>query len=176
MNRYWKPVDNLMHEVESIIENDFRNFYVIGLQIRSTFWKQYTPDIDYVKSFIECAMEIEENYNKNTSSNAKSVKWYISADNNLLIEKFKAKYPEKIIVADGVVAHVAYDNHGYRRTILDIELLSRTDMMVVSGGSTFGFIASLKSERFNYVISRDKKCKKVTLSSPGYTPDFKNVI
>ena len=55
----------------------------------------------------------------------------------------------------------------YEKTILDNELLSRCDEMIITGGSTFGFLAAIKSQRMPYHVNIGMhKCQRAQLSRP----------
>ena len=103
---------------------------------------------------------------------AKSVKWYISSDSYEVKRNLQTLHPDKVLLSQGKPLHIAQDKAGYSGAIIDIELLSRTDMIVMTGGSTFGMVSCLKSGRLNYVISRDRKFQKMTLIDPGHTPNY----
>ncbi len=69
-------------------------------------------------------------------------KWFITTDSeNLLKKLIKSDYRKKLIYVNesiGHISHVEYDSRAYFRTIIDNELLSRCDKIIITGGSTFG--------------------------------------
>ena len=83
-----------------------------------------------------------------------------------------ALYPLKTLVGNGTIKHVADDSHGYERTLVDIDLLSKCDEMIHTGGSTFGFIAAMKSFKLPYFIDGKRnqlKCNKLLLGTSSIT-------
>ena len=71
-----------------------------------------------------------------------------------------------------IVGPLIENNKGYDRTIIDSELLSRTDTLVITGGSTFGFVAAMKHKELGYFVNGKgsmNDCKKVTFSQTGST-------
>ena len=72
----------------------------------------------------------------------KGFKWFISTDTEKLYAKLaKTNYWKKIIYVNeslGRIGHVENDSSAYIRTILDIELLSKCNEIIMTGGSTFG--------------------------------------
>ncbi len=150
-----------MKTINAILSTDFKNNYVIGFQIR-TFYLNINVDLN---SFIECGLEIE----KNRLSSSKVIKWCVSSDSEQTNQYLKQKYPEKIIFGEGLVGHIAEQNKGYSRAIIDVELLSKTDILITTGGSTFGFVSSIKSNRMNYVVNSGKKCHLMSMRKPGFT-------
>ena len=64
-----------------------------------------------------------------------------------------SQYRDKSIVTNETIGHVDRDVNAYPRTIIDIELLSRCDQLIMTGGSTFGFIAAMKSQRTPYYVN-----------------------
>lgn len=84
----------------------------------------------------------------------------------------KSTYREKVIDSNtGPIKHIVDDTDGYYRTILDVELLSRTDELIVTGGSTFGFTAAMKNQKLPWFIDFreeiNKKCRIMTFKHPG---------
>ena len=92
----------------------------------------------YLKHFINCAKTIESNIVKSSSKNYKGVKWYLSTDKQSVSNKLTRKFPSKIIIGDGIIGHISTNENSYQRTILDNEMLSRCDELIVTAGSTFG--------------------------------------
>lgn len=124
-----------------------------------------------VQIFINCALEIE-NDNKINIGNRK-VKWFISTDENAQIERLLKRYSDKILTGEGKIGHVSFESDAYERTILDIELLSNCNETILTGGSTFGFIGSLKSQKLPYFVEGRKssnRCKLLNLHAPARTP------
>ena len=69
------------------------------------------------------------------------------------------------------------DPAGYEKAIIDVELLSRCDELIITGGSTFGFIAGMKSLKMPYYVNgfdNDmKSCRRNSLGFRNFskTPD-----
>ena len=84
--------------------------------------------------------------------------------------KFLAQYRHKLITFN--------DTHGMDGTrvgIAEVELLAKCDEMIVTGGSTFGYVAVFKAGRLPYIVNGNinmAKCVKANLSHPGYRSDF----
>jgi hypothetical protein len=128
LKTFWKPKPLITEQVDQIVDKHFKSVFVIGMQFR--FWYL---DWNDTFAFFECAKQIE-----NSLTNNKTVKWFISADDEGNIEKIKKLYPGKVITASGKVTHVEGDSSGFSRALVDIELLARTDETIITGGSTFG--------------------------------------
>jgi hypothetical protein len=114
--------------------------------------------------------------NKN---NAKPVKWYVSSDSEDLLNKLVALYPDKVLAAKGAILHVATSPEGYFRTLVDVDLLSKCDEMINTGGSTFGFVAAMKSFRVPYFIdgkSSQMKCYRTRLGTSSQVPNCEIVF
>jgi len=57
----------------------------------------------------------------------------------------------------------AVDADGFRRAVLDIELLSKCDEVIVTSGSTFGWLAAMKTLKMPYYVSgKSDKIMKCT--------------
>ena len=68
----------------------------------------------------------------------KGIKWFISSDLESIADILREKYPNKIVTGNGVIGHILRNKDSYQRAILDHELLSRCDELIITGGSTFG--------------------------------------
>ena len=62
--------------------------------------------------------------------------------------------------------HISDDPNGYYRTFLDVELLSKVnDELIITGGSTFGFVAAIKTQKCHGLLILRKKRIKGVVSS-----------
>ena len=136
---------------------NFANNLIIAFQIRTQFLPASAVD-----SFIKCAKQIE-----NASKSDKSFKWFVSSDDEEVIEMLKIKYHDKLLHGIGKIGHIANSTESYGRTLVDITLLSKADFLITTSGSTFGFIASMMTGRLNYFSNGHDECKKMTMSNPG---------
>jgi hypothetical protein len=84
-------------------------------------------------------------------------------------------FPNKVLTASGLIDHVAVNVNGYERAVLDVELLSRCDEVIITGGSTFGFASSLRSARFPLFVNGKQgstNCERFTFSNPSRTETY----
>lgn len=75
----------------------------------------------------------------------------------------------------GEIDHIVSNPNGYGRAIFDVEMLSRCDEIIITGGSTFGFIATLKAQKMPFYVEGKrlmKECREFNLSAPPTTPQF----
>ena len=129
---------------------------------------------DFLK-FIQCALDIEKIYNSKFKSKEKeSFKWFIATDSDKLRNWTQSKYPDKVFYAKGRVAHVGWDAGGLKRVLLDIELLSRCNEIVVTGGSTFGWIAAMKMLKLPYYITGFSKMETCLRAELNLSPVNRN--
>ncbi len=90
------------------------------------------------------------------------------SDNQVVLDKLLKikKYSTRIVYANrtdsGQIGHVETNVKAYTRTILDNELLSKCNELVMTGGSTFGFVASMKMSKMPYFIN-GKVCSSCDL-------------
>lgn len=168
LTNYWHLKPFLSQKVDIFIRDKFRDYFIIGLQIRNDYL-----GINELELFVKCAKKIE-NERRNLLGNRLLTKWFISTDSGGILERLKEKYGEhRIIHADGAIAHVAYRDVGYERALLDIEILSRCNETVLTGGSTFGFISVLKSQKLSYYVEgkrNESDCRRFELFAPPRTP------
>jgi hypothetical protein len=125
---FWRPKTVIIDKVQNIFGNYFKDKFVIGMQMRFKYLERKDVSV-----FFECAKRIESKVRN------KTVKWFISGDDEEKIETIKKVFPGKVITAPGKIAHVNEDLDGFERALIDIELLARTDETIITGGSTFGY-------------------------------------
>ena len=107
-----------------------------------------------------------------------------SSDSNAVLEELQkaiqgiTNQTDKAIVAKGITGHILQNPNVYKRVLFDQEVLARTDALVITGGSTYGFVAMIKLGKLQYSLDftsdntdseKVKQCKKVTFSDPGET-------
>jgi hypothetical protein len=139
LNKIWIPKDHILNKINYFVNNLFNGYFMIGIQLRYF----YIQDPFDTYNFLNCVVELENNIYKHGSylkSNYKGVKWYISSDSSNILNRLTKEFPNKIIIGNGSLGHVEEDLNAYERAILDVELLSRCNELVVTGGSTFGKI------------------------------------
>lgn len=170
LNRFWRPNQQIMNDVEAYLSEMFKNKIVIGFQLRYLYLNDYDQE-----KFINCALDVEQEYllsDKNLSSN--SFKWFLTGDSQEKMDLIIKKYPQKAFSTSKYpVGHIGEENKGFHRTILDVELLSKCNELIFTGGSTYGWIAAMKMlslplyiEGKNLTSITMKKCVRSTFSEP----------
>ena len=164
---YWRPKPSLRRDINHYVDAHFKGHFVIGIQLRSIYMRGGVQAADM---FVECAKAIEAN--RSVAERAtRPVKWLVTSDKQNMYERIRAAHIERVIALNGTSAHV-YEvqvnaSANYKKTILDNELLSRCDEIIVTGASTFGFVAALKARRLPYHVDwHMNKCARATLSRP----------
>jgi hypothetical protein len=149
LNKFWIPNNDLNRKIQFYLNKYFKDNFVIGIQLRygDSDLLYLNEQIDTIK-FINCALKIEKTH----SEKRKKFKWFISSDSQVNLDKLLRKYPSKAFSTLGTLAHISLDPNGYERAIIDNELLSKVDELIITGASTFGFVASMKSKRLPYFI------------------------
>lgn len=125
--------------------------------------------------FVECARRIESRLNLS------KVKWFITSDNSDYVSKIKAIEPDKVVhVLNGAVKHVVTDSDGYYRAILDNEILSKCNQIIMTSGSTFGFLAVIRNGKVIpwYVNGKQNstRCERFQFDSKSITHQFNLVV
>ena len=156
LNKMWKPKEQLMNKINYYVDNVFKGYFVIGIQLRTLY---FFIHLSLRNSFINCSLEIEANISKtypNFNSKYKGFKWFVTSDKSNEIDRLKQEFPNKIIVGEGQVGHVEANVDSYQRTILDFELLSRCNELILTGGSTFGIynleFSNLNNFLHNFIL------------------------
>lgn len=166
LNNYWLLKPKLKEKIRNFLKEKFSGDFIIGLQMRFHYLNQ-----EDIQTFINCALKIEKENKINIAS--RKVKWFISTDQNYQIQILLKNYSDKILVGEGKIGHVAFESDAYERAILDIELLSHCNETILTGGSTFGFIGSLKSQKMPYFVEGRRYsnvCKLLDFHAPPRTP------
>jgi len=168
LNRMWRPKKSIMEDVRKYFEKYFRNNFVIGIQLRYLYLNKQD-----INKFINCALEIEKDYllrSKTSSTKISSFKWFIASDTQREINQILKAYPNRTFTTNEyVLGHILENKHSFHRAMLDVELLSLCDELIVTGPSTFGWVAAMKSLKLPLFINghnRTEKCLRSKLSDP----------
>ncbi len=165
LNTLWRPKSEISEEVNRYVSEIFCGSFIIGIQLR--YW--YLSDPIDTNAFIKCANEIEANLTRSD----RKIKWFVTCDNITMLDRLTSEYREKILVTEGHLGHTYTDSSAYRRAILDSELLSKCDELILSGGSTFGFVAAMKRLKMPYYVNGQvnmANCVRMSLGQPSLTP------
>jgi hypothetical protein len=156
LNKFWLPKQNIQNLIDFYLETKFRSHYVIGIQLSQD--SMINSD-----KFIQCALDLE----KREVQEMMTVKWFVSSDSPIILEKLLNQYgKDKIIVANGTIGHVELDSNSYERAILDNELLSKCNELIISFPSSFGIIASIIMQKMPFFINQKfNNCTRMSLST-----------
>jgi hypothetical protein len=173
LNEFWHPKTFIQDKIDQFLSLEFSEaYFIIGIQLRY----HYLNHPNDTQKFIDCAHQIEKSYFN--SSGKKTVKWFVTSDSNEILQEIKQKHPDKIILnTNGKIGHVFYEPDSYERAIMDVELLSNTDELLVTGGSTYGFLASMRKQKLPFYVNGrrntgdefESKCERMNLSRPSVT-------
>ena len=174
LNKFWKPNSYIRDKVEFYVKNEFKENFVIGIQLRYYYLNKL---FDTIK-FIDCALQIEREHNLKSSLNKKKrFKWFISSDTQSFIDEIFLVYGNRSFTANGTITHIIDNPDGYEKAIVDMELLSRCDEIITTGGSTFGFVAAMKRGKLPYFVngkdSNMKSCLRYSLAYPGLSRTYR---
>ncbi|RNA13026.1 hypothetical protein BpHYR1_031704 [Brachionus plicatilis] len=171
INKFWKPQTFLTDQINSFYDREFRAHFVIGMQLRFLYMNK--QDVD---KFFKCAFYIEK------INGVQKAKWFLTGDDNHRIDALYVQYPDRFIMGQGKIAHSSFSSIGsYERTILDNELLARSNEILFTGGSTYGFVAALRQNKLPYCVEgrsnkpfdENQPCKRMSLNrGPKRTYDF----
>ena len=171
MNKFWMPQNYLMKEINDFYDRKFRGKFVIGMQLRFLYMNKYD-----MEKFFKFAFYIEK------INGAKEAKWFLTGDANDKVEKVMKQYPNRFIMGEGKIAHTSFSGiSSYERAVFDNELLARSNEILFTGGSTFGFTAAFRQNKMPYcvegrskeIINEQEPCKRMTLNrGPKRTYDY----
>jgi hypothetical protein len=163
LTNIWVPNEVIKAKINKYVEENFKNKYVIGLQMRFSFMQK--PH-DLTK-FLDCAIEHEKYVEEKLKIESKSIKWFIAGDHEGDVETIRKGYPERVITTWGRIVDVGFTNEGYERVIIDNELLSKCDELVITGGSTFGAVAAMRAGRMPLYLNvelNNPNCSRMNFS------------
>ena len=167
LNRFWRPNKSIQKDVEIFFEKYFRNNFVIGFQLRYHYLNKNDTN-----KFIHCAHDIEKKYfsKKDNSTKISSFKWFIASDSQNEINNLLKINPNKTFTTNQYsLGHIVENQQSFYRAMLDVELLSLCNEIIVTGGSTFGWVAAMKSLKLPLFLNGKNsmdKCLRSKLSEP----------
>jgi hypothetical protein len=152
----------------------FKNNYVIGIQMRAADSGYLDESRDHLK-FINCAIEIEKEYILKSKKTDISFKWFIATDSDKIRSFIFYHFKEKSFTSNGTLGHSSWGVQSIlRHTVLDVELLSKCDEIIVTSGSTFGWLAAMKTLKMPFYVSgsseRMVKCTREDLRRISVNP------
>jgi hypothetical protein len=163
LNEILIPKQDIQAAVDSFTQKHFKSNYVIGMHMRSIFLSQELN----TASFVECVLQLHEHVTFAMKIPDEKILWFVATDDESLAQMIRNHYPNRVITAVGSIGDATENGGFYRRAILDSELLSRCDDLVITGGSTFGLLAAMRAGRMPvyYNPSSDSnKCPRMTFT------------
>jgi hypothetical protein len=143
LKNIWVPNESKQLLINEYVEANFKSKYVIGMQMRFGFMKKPND----VTSFVNCALEHEKHVTERLQIHGSSIRWFIAGDNEDDLESIRKGYPDRVITLNGSIGHISFTEVNYQRAIMDNELLSRCNELIITGGSTYGAVAAMRSGR-----------------------------
>jgi hypothetical protein len=179
INKFWMPSKQIMSDVDAYVKEMFLNKIVIGFQLRFLYMNAFDP----IK-FFNCALDIENEYRqRDTSLESNSFRWFLTGDSQEKLNQMISMYPKKAFSTSKYsLAHIGEQKTAFHRTLLDVELMSKCNELIFTGGSTYGWLAAMKMLKLPYYIEGKNltkvtmnKCVKTTFSNPpSYTHNVKD--
>ena len=169
LRHYWRPTETLASKIDYYYERFFKGFYVIGIQVRVQFLQGAA---EFLSIFTECALNVEK---YTAAAQGRPVRWFVTSDQQSVIDQLLAKYPDKIVQTNGTIGHIYVSDVGLEKTLLDSELLALADEMITTGASSYGFLAAMKAGRLPLFVQgafNVTKCQRATLYAPPTTLEF----
>lgn len=158
---FFKP-DVLVQRITDIILSKAEGFHLIGFQIRmgsggSDFADSHTfLKMDSLQKFIDFA----EAYRIQRGIDPSRVRWYVSTDSSKAERKLRELYPARVLSGSshrrGHSQQKSANLLEFRRAVVDLNVLSRCEYLVLTNYSSFGMIARMVSQRplFSIVPAR----------------------
>jgi hypothetical protein len=189
LNYLWRPSERVRLAIAQKYGHFFdkSKYIVIGLHMRYEFLDR-NGKLD-THNFIECAKEVERQYAQQTlaeGSSKKEIKWFLATDSPQHSEQIKAMHGDRWFTSDGLIGHIITSDNSrhepgmYERTVVDNELLSKCDELIVTAGTTYGMIAAIRAGRmplFFNGMRNEKKCHRLSLGHHlPLTPMYRTAV
>jgi hypothetical protein len=157
LQKVWKLKPTILNSIRGFINEHFnRETFIIGMHIRMDFLRTVPS---YLQKFIDCAFEIESK----VDYASKRVRWFVISDSIEVVNEIIRKHPDKAFT----FAKSKNIPAGIGKVLVDNEVFSYCDELIITPGSTFSFLGALKRQRMPYPIKyNNEKCEKMILSSP----------
>ena len=166
LRNYWQTTDNFSTQVNYYYENFFKGHFVIGIQVRMEFLQGTDPyDV-----FVRCALGVEDQLAIAAEPiDPKTIRWFVTSDSQDIMDQIDKKFPGKLIRVNGTVGHMHSNDKAIAKTLLDNELLSMSQEIIMTGASSYGFLAAMKSARLPLFVRgapNQTQCQRATLYRP----------
>lgn len=145
---FFQP-DVITQRRTDIVLSKAEGFHLIGFQIRmgsggSDFSDSHTfLKMDSIQKFIDFA----EAYRIQRGIDPTRVRWFISTDSSKAEQKLRALYPERVLSASsqrrGHSQEKSANLREFRRAVVDLNVLSQCEYLVLTNHSSFGMIARM---------------------------------
>ncbi len=116
---------------------------------------------------LNCSLDVERKLvSTGLRSKYNQVRWFLTGDNEEVLERVISDQPAgRVILGLGKIDHVEGEPEAYTRAIIDLELLSYCDELILTGGSTYGFLSALKAAKLPLYVNGHsdemKRCERM---------------
>jgi hypothetical protein len=128
-------------------------------------WKKLNS-LDRLGSTVQCAANVALQ-----QQSPKSIVLFVATDHSDILTQIRKLFPFEISTFDSERANRYFSNDSpairtAKHAFVDIFLLSRTEYMISSWGSTFGYLAHGISGRPPFSVDLQKRCCRLLSSEP----------
>lgn len=128
-------------------------------------WKKLNS-LDRLGSTVQCAANVALQ-----QQSPKSIVLFVATDHSDILTQIRKLFPFEISTFDSERANRYFSNDSQairtaKHAFVDIFLLSRTEYMISSWGSTFGYLAHGISGRPPFSVDLQKRCCRLLSSEP----------
>jgi len=159
VSQIFHPLPHIIATVDAFYREKMDAAYVIGLQIR---WGRgrddiYFSDWEYdLNRFFECSLAVATN--KHAKQVRSSVLFYISTDNDHVLTVAKQVLGNTRVIHQNIgerLYGVRAPDEDWEAPVIDNLILRKCDELVVTQGSTFGYLAHATADIIPYMIRRN---------------------
>ena len=158
---FFKP-DVLIQRSTDLILSKAEGFHLIGFQIRmGSGGSDFTDSHTFLKmGSLQKFIDLAEAYRIQRGIEASRVRWYVSTDSSKAERKLRELYPSRVSSGSshrrGHSQQKSANLMEFRRAVVDLNVLSRCEYLVLTNYSSFGMIARMESQHplFSIVPAR----------------------
>ena len=165
LRRFWHTQPTLTNVIKYYTDTYFEGNMVIGFQLH---YDTTLGDLNDTQELFKCAQDIE----RLLAAPFDNVKWFVTSNSPKMLDNLDLVSNERIFMSE---KHIdMYEGDPFSKSILDMELLSRCDHIIVARPTSFGILASMKAKQLPYVVNRmaDGKCEHLTLNYDHFLSYF----
>ena len=169
LRKHWTPRRRIQEHIDSFYAKHFHAHFVVGIQISHDETSSsgasallLTDVHKYLAPFVQCALHIEAL----SRPGYVPARWFVVSEEPKVVKELLAsEYASKLVRLDVDAANSALLERRDTRDLVNYELLSRCNAIIVANTSTLAFLAAMRARFKPYLVADadTKQCEKMLL-------------